>query len=189
MNPITFGAKIPVGKCRILDCNNKKFVDATFCQYDYKDLDDILELFTINCDRNCRDVMKTGLELGLEGDIDPGYSHYCLKDDKGKILGLCYTYDKDGVKKVKYIVSVLDGKHKYVGQAMLASLARKSLNTGTKKLVIEAALSSAWDFYANICGFRPIGETYNLDMNRYGMVEFVRKVEDRTQGKVIDFQV
>lgn len=189
MNSITFGAKIPVGKCQILDCDNKKFVDATFCQYDYEDLEDIVELSRINCDRDCRDAMRTGLELERLGVSNPGFNYYCLKDDNGEIVGLCYTYDVDGVKKVKYIASVLDGKHKYVGQAMLASLAKKSLNSGTKKLVIEAALSSAWDFYERICGFKPIEDTSSLGMDRYEMCEFVEKVEERTRGRVVDFCV
>ncbi|MBR3605863.1 MAG: hypothetical protein IKL52_07530 [Candidatus Gastranaerophilales bacterium] len=189
MNNISFGAKIPVGKCQILDCESRKFVDATFCQYDGQDLQDVFELSRVDCYQDCKDAMKTGLQLELLGISNPGFSYYCLKDNNGEIVGLCYTFDENGVKKVKYIASVLDGKHKYIGQAMLASLAKKCLNSNSQKFVIEAALSSAWDFYANTCGFEPIGDTPNLQMDRYGMFEFVRKVEDRTKGKVIDFCV
>lgn len=189
MNSISFGAKIPVGKCQILDCDNKRFVGATFCEYDGEDLEDIVEISSLNCDRDCKDAIKTGLQSERLGIINPGFSFYCLKDDKGNIVGLCYTLDENGTKKVKYIASVLDGKHKYVGQAMLASLAKKSLNSGVKNFVIEAALSSAWDFYEQVCGFKPIDNTSNLEMNRLEMHKFVGKVEQRTNGKVIDFQV
>lgn len=189
MNSISFGAKIPVGRCQILDCDNKKFVGATFCQYDGQDLEDIVELSSVDCYQDCKDAMKTGLQLELLGVANPGFNYYCLKDDNGEIAGLCYTFDENGVKKVKYIASVLDGKHKYAGQAMLASLAKKSLNSDTKKLVIETALSSAWDFYERTCGFKPIEDTSNLGMSRYEMHKFVERVEDRTRGKVIDFCV
>lgn len=189
MNPISFGAKIPVGKCQVLDCYSKKFVDATFYQYDCQDLEDVVEISSVNCDRDCKDAMKTGIQLEHLGISNPGFSYYCLKDDKDRIIGLCYTYDKDGVKKVKYIASALDGQHKYAGQAMLASLAKKCLNSNTKDFIIEAALSSAWNFYEQTCGFVPIDNSLNLGMNRWGMHEFVEKVEKRTQGKVIDFEV
>lgn len=189
MNSISFGAKIPVGKCQILDCYNKKFVEATFCQYDSEDLEDIVEISSVNCEKDCRDAMRTGLQLERLGISNPGFSYYCLKDDNGDIAGLCYTHDVDGVKKVKYIASVLDGRHKYAGQAMLASLAKKSLNSNTNKIVIEAALSSAWDFYEKTCGFKPVEGVSNLEMDRLGMHEFVGKVEDRTRGKVVDFRV
>jgi hypothetical protein len=33
-------APCPFGTSTILDCDNKKFVDATFCQYDGQDLQD-----------------------------------------------------------------------------------------------------------------------------------------------------
>jgi hypothetical protein len=46
--PVSFGKKIPVAKCHIIDNQKKKAVPATVYEYDCKNADDVEDLKSAN---------------------------------------------------------------------------------------------------------------------------------------------
>ena len=189
INPISFGSRIPLGRCQIFDNQQNRFVGATFFEYDCKDLDDIHEVGHTKGDVDCKGSILEEMYYKYANNGNSNYSFYSLRSDCGDVVGICSTLNEDKNKQVEYITSSLDGKYKYVGQAMLASLAQNTLNSNKTKLTIHDSIASAWDFYEKVCGFRAVPNCSNLEMNRYEMYKFVQQTQNRTQGKIIDFGI
>ena len=92
---------------------------------------------------------------------------------------------------VKLIESSHNGKYKYVGQAMLASLGVKALDNDNQTLKICGALPEAYKFYEDTCGFRCTTKGYShfgyqFETTRDELSDFVTRTEKRTNGKIIN---
>lgn len=188
----SFGKKIPIIKCQIQDVKTGKFEPATVYTVDCKDESDILEI------RNLPDTWQ--YKLGLAKDMarkhqlqshyfqDNDSTFYVLQDDKDRILGFSEIEEtEDGVYDLKYLESNTLGTKKYVGQALLASVAEDVLCKNGTKLTVNDAVDSAFDFYSETCGFEDV-YGYYLKMNREQINQFIEQTEDRTQSLLINLR-
>lgn len=183
---ISFGKKIPITKCSIKDNQQNKFVRATVYEIDCQDKSDIDEIRALDDRWDFKDTIICGMERkSTQGDRSSS-TFYKLESEDGETLGLCYARNEDESLSVHYIESKRSNKFKYVGQSLLASLGLNAFHDRKNKLIIKNAMSSAYDFYKEICGFKE-ADFCDLEMDRRGIIEFVRQTEKRTEGKIINF--
>ena len=191
---IYFGKKLPITTCQIYDNERKKFVKATCYEYDCKDKSDIAEIKKIDDEWTYKeetlDNMKrkfTANKNGLHSDI----AIFSLENEQGEILGLCNAENKKRAMEVRFLESKQDGKHKFVGQTLLASIGKEMLkNKQQKEFVIKTAIASAYDFYEKTCGF-VMDSIFNSDlrMGRIQTYKFIKQTQERTQSPIIDLKV
>lgn len=188
---ISFGRKIPITQCQIYDNEQKEFTTATCYAFDCNDKSDIDEISKM--DDSWRYVnqtlhnMKRGY-LTRDNDMMTDIIVYTLETDNGEKLGLCCTEDKGKRLDVYYLETKQDEKHKYVGQTLLASVGSQILNNNQYILLIRNALTSAFNFYKNTCGFTEDKENSDLSMNRTGIRQFIKQTEARTQAPIIELK-
>ena len=189
---ISFGRKIPIIKCQIQDTDTGKFEPATVYQIDCKDESDVLEI------RNLPDTWQ--YKLGIAKNMDRKHqllkhynqendsTFYALEDERNRILGLGEIEETEtGVYDLKYLESNSLGSKKYIGQALLASIAEDVLCKNGTKLTVNDAVDSAFDFYADTCGFEDV-HGYYLKMNRAQINNFIEQTEDRTQSLLLNLR-
>ena len=88
---------------------------------------------------------------------DNDSTFYVLQDDKDRILGFSEIEEtEDGVYDLKYLESNTLGTKKYVGQALLASVAEDVLCKNGTKLTVNDAVDSAFDFYSETFFFEEV---------------------------------
>ena len=192
---ISFKAKIPISECQIYDREKKQFTNATLWEYDCKDYSDIkhfkmnfrrwtyMEGFISGMRNKYRDFCQ-GL-LNKESEQDRFYS---LELPNNYIVGFCETTDNNEKINIHYLETQRDRRYKYAGQSILASLAKKMINSFNDPIMtIDHPANSARNFYINKCGFQPYGEKA-LHMYKYNMSDFVKTFEERTQSPIIDYR-
>jgi len=98
ISSISFGAKIPVAKCQVLDKRENKFINATVYEYDCKDLEDIFEVGDLDESWEFQDLYTSSMHKKYiyqrDGRGDTGLSFYCLKNSDDEMLGVCQTEEK-----------------------------------------------------------------------------------------------
>lgn len=191
INPLSFGRKIPINQIRVLDKEQNKFAEATFYEYDCKDLQDVAEVCSLNDYWSFASIVSEGMHkqylCNFVNMPNSKLHYYCVKNDRNEIIGLCATEENNDGITVKFLESQPFSKFKYVGQSMLSSLAQMVLASGKDKLEIKGALSDVRDFYEKKCGFRPSkSERENLksrfEMNRSEMPEFINRIKNKVSS-------
>lgn len=189
---ITFGRKIPITYCQIYDKEKQKFVGATCYKYDCNDKSDLKEIEKLG--DNWRYLPETTANMkrkeirqnqGLSCDVVV----FTIEDKKGETLGLCCAEDKERSLEVNYIESKQDNKHKFVGQVLLASIGQEVLdNDSQRKLVVKNAVSSAYGFYEDVCGFIEDKGSCDLFMPREKIHRFLKQTKQRTHSPIINLK-
>ncbi len=99
-------------------------------------------------------------------------SIYAIEDLKGKCLGYC-EYDTDDKDKnilitlevhPRYSVKNEKRKIKYIGETLLAFLAKLTAIENKRKLLIFLPVKSAEQFYEEKCGFKKLKGSVNMEM-------------------------
>lgn len=190
MIQISFGKKIPIASCTIQDRATKKPIDAMIYEYDCKDSSDFFELYRISKEQewvfadticNKADLKHAG-KYGDERIIS-------LEDKDGRTVGLCNFRDVLGKTEVKYIDSKSDKKYKYIGQTMLAFLAKLCFFQGKKELRICNASTHAFKFYKKCCfkyDWNEIKKGNNdFYLKRENFLKLVRRNEKKVKAEKI----
>ena len=193
MNRINFCAKIPVVSCQIQNKANKTFENATIYEYDCKDKRDIDELEQI------AETKKWEYGWNIWGNAhnkrngkNPKFQYnriYAMESQDGKLIGLCDTEEKEEKITVRHLEASKNHEYKYIGQTILASLAKKTFNQNKNSLIIKNAQPNAWGFYTKACGFNFDFESkdqYSIDMimRRNEIPHFVRQTEEKTNSPI-----
>lgn len=189
---ISFGKKIPITKSQIFDNEHQKFVPVTCCSFDCSDKSDILEIEQMGDDwRYIGETlgnMRRKLERNNSGMLSPVIV-YTLEKDNGEKLGLCCCDDTERRMEVNYIETKQDGKHKFAGQVLLASIGTQMLDNSRQwSFIIRNAISSAYDFYQQKCGFKENDYNSDLHMNRSETRKFIKQTEQRTKAPIIELR-
>lgn len=162
---ISFGKKIPITQCKVFDKDAKTFVEATFYEYDCKDLFDVYDVEELEGNWSFKNLIKAGMQNKYLNQIigkKDSTHYYCTKDKNGRTIGICKTNETNDAIEVKLITNGCSDKYKYVGQTMLTSLAQIALISQKEKLIIKRALADAKDFYGKICGFHCTTKGQNI---------------------------
>ena len=197
---VSFGAKIPIAKCKIQNQQTGKIESATVYEYTCSDKSDIEKIERI--------VSKQDWEFGYDifnsarwknsvienNDKRYGYMmdyhYYSIENNRKKTIGICETKEENGIA-VELFETLQDKKYKFVGQTFLASLAQKAKNIDSS-LTISYAAPKALGFYRNTCGFTKEvrdddGVSFVVDKPQ--LQEFIRQTEQRTSGQIVNLNV
>ena len=189
---ITFGKKIPIARCQIQNLTTGKFEPATVFELDCKDESDLFETVKPNNEWKyaayIHDNMCDKVDFQKVFGNDDSNSFYILQNQQGETLGMSQLEEiYDGAFDLGYLDTKKDKNYKYVGQVLLATIAREVSKKASDIFTIYGAVDSAKDFYVKICGFK-IGE---FDMPYLQIEEipaFVKQTEDRIHSSIIDLK-
>lgn len=200
--PISFGKKIPISNVNIYDRRNDKYIPATVYELDCMDKEDI-DIVKYNIYTHCfNERMADSMEAKylfykslfcFQGDslreliMDmPDKNFYILETPYEEVIGICQVKEKNEDRDlVEFLESGGGEAYKYVGQNLLAVVAKCA---AALKKDIEISLPVDDKFYTEKCGFRKMKPGPDLEMNPDEIDDFVKKVETRTQGKIIDIR-
>lgn len=193
---ISFGAKIPIAKCKIQNRETGKTESATVYEYTCADKSDVEKIERIASKENWEfgtdifDDASWKNSCIVNKDNSYGYmNNYCIysiENNRRKTIGLCETRESDNIN-VELFETLQNKKYRFVGQVFLASLAKKASNSA-KCLVIENAAKKALGFYRNSCGFKKEfneDEGINFLVDAPQLEDFIKQTEQRTNGKIV----
>lgn len=197
---ISFGAKIPITKCKIQNRETGKTESATVYEYTCTDESDVKKINRI--------VSSEDWEFGTDIAYDAwwknhtienkdnryeylyDYHIYSIENNRRKTIGICETKESDDIN-VELFETLQNKKYKFVGQTFLASLAKKA-NDCEKCLIIDNAAKKALDFYRKTCGFtkeikEDEGISFIVDTSQ--LPQFIQQTEQRTNGEIVCLNV
>ena len=188
---ISFKAKIPISTCNIYNKSTNKFERATIYEIDCKDEEDLSYLsnpdgmweFKTSITYDARSKYYESL-LHLNQDSQDKY--YSLEAQDGTIACMCETQPFFKDTNIKYIESNPNKRYKYAGQTMLASIAKKIIDT-SQNLTIHIPSFEARDFYSKVCAFNEDTTGFGYELSQKDMKNFIQRTEKRTCGEIINY--
>ena len=191
ISPVSFGKKIPITQCKIRDNNSGNFVGATFYEVDCKDMEDINEINALSGKWEFRKTIARKMEdihdlMEIDSYRSNNLGFYVLQKDGGEIVGLSEVKKSFPDLRLEYIESENEGKYKYVGQTMMASLGEVARQEKLKRIYIPIPVDSAIPFYVDKCGFREQKNGSALIMNINKTKKLKELAETKTHAPIID---
>jgi hypothetical protein len=191
ISPVSFGKKIPITQCKIRDNSQGKFIPATFYEVDCKDMEDIDEINNLKGKWEFRKTITKKMEdihnlLKTDKNHRNDYGFYVLQKDGGEIVGLSEVRKSFPDLRLEYIESENEGKYKYIGQTMMASLGEVARREKLKRIYIPIPVESAVPFYKDKCGFREVKDSAALVMNINKTKRLTELAEEKTNAPIID---
>ncbi|MBQ8886985.1 MAG: hypothetical protein IJY61_04720 [Candidatus Gastranaerophilales bacterium] len=190
---ISFGKKIPIAQCQIQNLKTGKFEPATVYELDCTDESDLLEVVKPTREwlyaTYIHDNMCDRIELQNVYKEYDNSSFYILQNKDGETLGMSQVEEiYEGAFDLSYLDTKKKKPYKYVGQTLLATVAREVYQKATDAFSVYGAVDSARDFYEKICGFK-IGE-FDMPYLPYEEIPaFIEQTESRTHAPIIDLKV
>lgn len=189
---ISFGKQIPYIKCNVQERLSKKFEPATFYELDCKNISDYETVRKAKGNWKFMHYFLPNIRNKMLINNIPGINtsdnFYILKTDSDdKLIGIVQTKNKDNNISIKFIESQSEGKYKYAGQNMVASLAKKLIKDDGKAIFVDAPLTSALPFYIGQCGFQ-IHDYGKLILPIQKAGNFIKQLEEDTETRLIDLQ-
>ncbi|MBQ4078642.1 hypothetical protein IJD15_05625 [bacterium] len=186
----TFGKKLPIIRSQVQDKETGKFESVTVYKVDCADDSDVQEIRDLDDSWRFKNLIAKDMarknHLIKYFEQDNEQSIYVVQDDKQQILGIGEMEEvDDAVYNVNYLES--NGKKKFVGQILLASMGDEVLVKNGKKLTVSDPEENAYNFYTDVCGFEDY-YGYFLRMNPAQINQFIEQTEDRTKSIFLDIR-
>ena len=190
---VSFGRKIPVSACKVKDLKTGSFVPVKMYEFDCTEQSDIDEVRNLPSCFGYKTAIATDMETKKKAkekySIDMGVSHYIMQTENGETLGIASVRNNEETYGVKLIQTTQNSTHKYIGQAMLASMAKIAINDNREKFEIRFPTFEAMGFYKNKCGFKHGENQHHLEMSLKDMKKFIFKTQLKTRGTVVDIRL
>ncbi len=193
MMNVSFGKKIPIFNCQILNNKTKAFEPATIYEYDCSDKSDVETIKSLD-EKDWLFKIVIGKEMEEKYKIkrfDPNADEdtfFVMENKQGQILGMAQLQKQENRSyDIKYIESSQKNKLKYVGQLLIASMAEDVLRKNGRQLTVTNPFSEIVDFYSDTCGFDYDTKDF-LKMDRKKLILYLKQTEDRTYSKLIDLR-
>ena len=187
---ISFGKKIPVAECKVKDLRTGRFVPVKMYEYDCLDQSDIDEVKSLPDTFDYKNAISTEMRTKKNAKekyfLDTGVSHYVMQTKEGETLGIASLQKDDESWGVKFLQTSQHSTHKYIGQTMLASIAKMALTDCKKRFEIFFPTDSAMGFYTKKCGFKPEDGAYHLQMFPKDMKKLIFKTQLKTRAQIVD---
>ena len=193
---ISFGAKIPIAKCKIQNRKTGKTESSTVYEYTCTDKSDVEKIERIVSKQDWEFGQDIAYDVWWKNSVieknDARYNYmldyhfYSIENNRRKTIGLCETKENDDIG-VEFLETLQDKKYRFIGQTLLASLAKKA-SLAANRLIILNAAQKALDFYRKSCGFTKEiqdDEAISFVVNKPQILEFIRQTEQRTNGEIV----
>lgn len=195
LSPVSFKAKIPIALCTIQNRASKSAEHAIMYEYTCSDESDINEIKRITEEKEWEFGYSylVDSECKYSNSIIPYNNRhfYTLENEKKETIGMCETREKNEIE-VLYLEAQKAKKYRYVGQSILATLAKKVFNVHARGMLINDAVDTAMDFYQDACGFDEIyeiGGITDIWVDRKTLYKLIKQVENNTERKIIDLSI
>ena len=190
---ISFGQKIPIAITQIQNRKTGEFEPATIYEIDCKDERDYLEVkkdkkdwnfsWEIASNMHCKYVSSSHYKVN-----DYKNSFYVLQNQNYEDLGRVHIEEKNNHSfAIEWLDTKNNNGYRFIGQSLLATVAKEILNKGGKAFMILGAMEDAIPFYKDVCQFTDCGK-YGFHMDEQQMQEFISRTEKRTNGAIIDLK-
>lgn len=194
MQSVSFGRKIPVAECKVKDIKTGKFIPVKMYEYDCTEQSDIDEVENLPSNfyfykTAVAREMETKKKAREKYSIDTGISHYIMQTNNNETLGIASVRNNEETYSVKFIQTTQNLTHKYIGQTMLASMAKIALNDNRKIFEISFPTDDAMGFYTHKCGFKHGNSYRNLIMSPKDMKKFIFRTQLKTHAPIVDIRV
>ena len=193
---ISFGAKIPIAKCKIQNRETGQFENATVFEYTCTDKSDVEKIKRI--------IAKQDWEFGVDIYSDADWKNfastfdknsqnthfYSLENKRRRTIGLCETTENENIT-VELLETKQSNTYRFVGQTILSTLAKKAFSKSSP-LVIQNAIPKALDFYRKTCGFNQEikdGDDISFIVDKAQLQFFINQTNQRTNGELINLSV
>ena len=188
VRPVSFGKKIPIAKCRIIDNQKRKTVPATVYEYDCKNSEDIETVQKTQGIWSFKDLIENNMKRKMFLQLLPNKKvldhFYFIETDKGDMVGMSQVSDEIDGTNIKYIETQRNGRYKYAGSALLSGIGLNAYKNG-KKIKVAAPIEPALPFYIDKCGFK-ITPSDRLYLPADRIPELIENTEYKTNSKFID---
>lgn len=188
MTNISFGKKIPISSCSIINKVTKQSQNATIFEHDCKDLTDYEFFKNLSvCWEYKDDIAKQALSKFHLPLSNLGTKIYSLATQSGKTIGIMEVCEYGKICDVQHLESQLKGLYGYTGSTLLSFLAQKKLNQNISSIFVSNPAKSARKFYTDHCFFKncpPIA----LELDKKGMENLIQKTQNKTHSQIMDIQ-
>ncbi len=185
---ISFGKKVPIMQCKVVNTKTMEYIPATIFEYDCKDKTDADDINAIDgywFYKN--EIFFTAKDKIQFPKKKRDIRIFSLENNKGKTIGLMQCSKNGNQCDVNLLEKRFLDKHKYVGSVLLAAAAKETLKSQADKLTVSSPVPEARDFYINGCGFKATS-TKNLEMNQEQIEKFIKQTEQKTNSPIINLQ-
>ena len=189
---ISFGKKIPIAQCQIQNITTGKFEPATIYELDCTDESDLSEVVKPSREWEYAAYIHANMcdKVDYQRVFESGNNDcfYILQNKNGETLGMSQVEELyEGAYDLAYLDTKKDKEYKYVGQTLLATVAREVFKKTGEIFSIYGAVDSARAFYEKTCGFK-IGE-FNMPYIEIDEIpSFIKQTEKRTKSPIIDLK-
>lgn len=190
---VSFGQKIPVALTQIQNKSTEEFEPATIYEVDCKDEYDYTELKKDRLDWNFSWYISENMQCKYltfkhYNHIDDKNLFYVLRNQNNEDIGRIHIEEKtNNAFAIEWLDTKDNNGYRFIGQTLLATVAKEVLNKGGKAFIIQGAVDDAIPFYKHVCRFTDCGE-YGFHMDEQQMKDFIARTEKRTNGPIIDLK-
>jgi len=185
---ISFGKKIPIATCSIINKVTKQPQNVTIFEHDCKDKEDYEYFMNLAGAWNFKE--NVALQAYSKHNLpstNMGTKIYSMETQSGKTIGIMETYELNKTCTVEHLEAHQRGLYGYIGSSMLAYLSQRNLINNISSIVITNPSKNARKFYKEHCFFTdcpPIA----LEINRNDMKKLIEKTKSKTQSPIIDLR-
>lgn len=181
---ISFGKKIPIGACQIINKVTKKPEDVTIFEHDCKDIEDFEYFKNLKGTWEYKnEVAKSALQKLKEPSSSQNTKIYSMETKRGKTTGIMEVVQYGKLCDVQHLESHYKGLYSLSGTSLLTHLAKEQLNYNSESIFVSNPALSARRFYTQHCFFKPYGPLA-LELNQKGM----KKLIDKTEKTILNLE-
>jgi len=185
---ISFGKKIPIASCSVINRITKLPQSAIIFEHDCKDVSDYEFFKNLSDSWEYKDeVAKQALNKFRMPLSNLGTKIYSLSTQNGRTIGIMETSEYSKFCDVQHLESQLKGLYGYTGSTLLSFLAQEKLRQNVSSIFVSNPAKSARTFYKDHCFFKnspPIG----LELDKKGMKNLIEKTQRKAQSQIMDLR-
>ena len=185
---ISFGKKIPIASCQIINKVTKQQQTAIINEHDCKDISDYKYFANLTGEWNFKD--EVALKAWNKQNFpltNIGTKIYSIETQNGRTIGLMETCELGKICTVEHLESHKRGLYGYTGTNLLAFLSQEKLKENARLIVITNPTKNARKFYKEHCYFKEC-PLIALELDRCGMKKLIQKAQSKTQSPIIDME-
>ena len=185
---ISFGRKIPVATCSVINKVNKAPQKAIIFEHDCCDKKDYEYFINLpNRWEYKEEVAAQALRKHNYPLSNLGTKIYSIETATGRAIGIMETYQNGKMCDVQHLESKLKGLYGYTGSTLLSFLAQEKLNQNISSIFVSNPAKSARKFYTEHCFFKDC-PPLALKLDKTNMERLIKKTQKKTKDKILNLE-
>ena len=176
---ISFGRKIPIASCSVINRVSKQPQSAIIYEHDCKDKEDYKYFENLSDSWNYKEEVALQAYRKCKSPASNiGTKIYSIETQSGKTIGIMETFELGKTCTVEHLESHLKGLYGYTGSILLSFLSHEKLRQNIDSIFITNPAKNARNFYTQHCFFKecpPIA----LELDKKGMENLIQKTQKK----------